>query len=68
MTDVLAFLIVLAQSSQSESSPDGGNATLIIVGTLVVAALVIGAVWTFVAKRGSRVPRNEPHDRDHVGH
>jgi hypothetical protein len=29
---------------------------------------VIGAVWTFVARRGSRVPRREPHDRDHVGH
>ena len=68
MTAVLAFLTVLAQSSQSESSPDGGNATLIIVLTLVVAALVIGAVWTFVAKRGSRVPPSDPHDRDHVGH
>lgn len=68
MLAALSLLTVLAQSSQSESSPDGGNAALIIVGTLVVAALVIGAVWTFVAKRGSRVPPNEPHDRDHVGH
>ena len=68
MLAALTLLTVLAQSSQSESNPSGGNATLIIIITLVVAAVVIGAVWTFVARRGSKVPRNEPHDPDHVGH
>ena len=55
--------MVLAQSSQSESNPDGGSAALLIVGALVVMAIVIGAVWTFVAKRGSRVPGRNP-DRE----
>lgn len=68
MFAALSFLIVLAQSSQSEDNPSGGNAALIIIGTLVVMALVIGTVWTIVAKRGSRVPRRDPHDKDHVGH
>jgi len=63
MLAVLSLLTLFAQSSQSESNPDGGPATLIIIGTLVVAALVIGAVWTFVAKRGSKVPGRNP-DRE----
>lgn len=67
MLAALSFLTVLAQSSQSESNPDGGNATLIIILTLVVAVLVIGAVATFFAKRGSKVPANDPHDEGHVG-
>lgn len=58
---------VLAQSSQTKS-PDEGVGLLIILATLVAIVVVIGAVWTFVAKRGSRVPRQEPHDRDSVGH
>ena len=68
MAAALAVLTVLAQSSQSESNPDTGSGLLIIILTVVVAAVVIGAVWTFVARRGSRVPKNEPHERDHVGH
>lgn len=67
MVAVLALLTVFAQSSQSESNPDKGNATLIIILTLVVAVIVIGAVATFFAKRGSKVPPNEPHDKGHVG-
>jgi hypothetical protein len=64
----LTVLTVIAQSSRSEDNPSRGNATLIIIATLVVAALVIFLVTRFVAKRGSRVPRNEPHKKDHVGH
>jgi len=60
---MLAFLTVLAQSSQSESNPDGGSATLLIVGALVIMAIVIGVVWTVFAKRGSRVPGRNP-DRE----
>jgi len=64
---MLALLTVLAQSSQSESNPSGGNATLIIILTLVVAVLVIGVVVGLLMKRGSKVPANEPHDEGHVG-
>lgn len=64
----LTLLTIFAQSSQSEDNPSGGNATLIIILTLVVAVVVIGSVVTFVAKRGSKVPKHEPHDQDHVGH
>ena len=68
MSDILfGVLWVFAQSSQTKS-PDEGSGLLIILATLVAVVVVIGAVWTFVARRGSRVPRREPHDRDHVGH
>lgn len=61
-----ALLSILAQSSSTDS-PGLSTGLVIIIVTLVVAVVVIGGVWTFVARRGSRVPRRDPHDRDHVG-
>ena len=63
----MALLWVFAQSSQTEN-PDQGSGLLIIVITLVAIVVVIGAIWTFVARRGSRIPGRDPHDQDHVGH
>jgi hypothetical protein len=37
---------------------------LTILLTLVVVVIVIGAIWTFAARRGSRVPEREPHRHD----
>lgn len=67
MASLLSFLWIFAQSSQTET-PDKGSGALIIIITLVAIVVVVGAVWTFVAKRGSKVPRRDPHDHDHVGH
>jgi hypothetical protein len=35
-----------------------------ILITLLVIVVVIAAVWTFAARRGSRVPEREPHHHD----
>jgi ABC-type polysaccharide/polyol phosphate export permease len=35
-----------------------------IVLTLIVIVVVIGAVWTFAARRGSRMPERRPHRHD----
>jgi ABC-type polysaccharide/polyol phosphate export permease len=35
-----------------------------IVLTLIVIVVVIGAVWTLAARRGSRMPKREPHRHD----
>ena len=35
-----------------------------ILITLVVVVVVIAAVWTFAARRGSRMPEREPHRHD----
>ena len=37
---------------------------LLILATLVAIVVVIGAVWTFVARRASRTPTRSPHRRD----
>ena len=63
---MFALIEVLAQSSQTDT-PSNGIGALTIIITLLIAAIVIGAVWTFVAKRGSRVPERDPHKQDHVG-
>jgi hypothetical protein len=56
------FLTVLASSTAEDSG--GGIGFLLIAATLVVAVIVIGAVWTFAARRGSRVPKRTPHRHD----
>ena len=66
MTTLLS-LLVLAQGSGQGDIPDKGPGILIIVGVVLLVILVIGAVWTFAARRGSRVPREEPHRRGHAG-
>ena len=35
-----------------------------ILITLLVVVVVIAAVWTFAARRGSRMPEREPHKHD----
>jgi hypothetical protein len=35
-----------------------------ILLTLLAVVIVIAAVWTFAARRGSRVPDREPHQHD----
>jgi hypothetical protein len=35
-----------------------------ILITLLVVVIVIAAVWTFAARRGSRMPEREPHRHD----
>ena len=42
----------------------GGWGFLIIAAVIVVAVLVIAAVWTFAARRGSRVPDRTPQRPD----
>jgi hypothetical protein len=37
---------------------------LTILLTLVAVVIVIAAVWTFAARRGSRMPQREPHRHD----
>lgn len=63
----LLALLVLAQGSGQGDAPDEGGGILIILGVVLAVIVVIGLVWTFAARRGSRVPRDRPHDRGRVG-
>jgi len=68
MATLISFLIVFAQESgPGEGSGDVASGLGLILGTLLVVVIVIAGIWTFAAKRGSRTPRREPHDRDRVG-
>ena len=58
----MATLATLIASSADDS---GGWGFLVIVATLVAVVVVIAAVWTFVARRGSRVPDRSPQRGDH---
>ena len=58
MTAVIALLA-------SSTNDAGGWGLLWILLTLLAVAVVIGAVWTFAAKRGSRTPERTPQRRDH---
>ena len=55
-----ALLAVLASSAEDS----GGWGFLIIAGVILLAVLVIAAVWTFAARRGSRTPRRTPQRPD----
>jgi hypothetical protein len=63
----MSVLWSLLAVAEAPAEDDGGIGLGIILVTLVLIVLVIGGVWTFVARRASRVPRREPHERDHVG-
>jgi hypothetical protein len=65
--DLLLSFLILAQGSGRGDAPDAGPGIGIILGTLVLVTLLVLAVWTFVAKRGSRVPKRDPHDPSSVG-
>ena len=60
------FLLAVAENPGQDES--GGIGLLMIALVLLLIVLVIGSVWTFVAKRGSKVPRRDPGHGDHVGH
>jgi hypothetical protein len=38
---------------------------LIIAAVVLLAIVAIGAVWTFAARRGSRLPDRTPQRHDH---
>jgi protein-S-isoprenylcysteine O-methyltransferase Ste14 len=68
MVAALATLLVFAQQGQGNSeTTSSGVGIAIIIGVVIAAVLVIGAVWTFAARRGSRVPKNRPDHRRHAG-
>ena len=52
MATLLAVLLPLAEG-RSEN-PDEGGGVLVIVGLIVVLAVVIGTVWTLIARATSR--------------
>jgi len=56
-----ALLAVLASSSAEDSS---GWGFLLILGTVLAVVVVIGAIWAFTARRGSRTPERTPHRHD----
>ena len=64
----LFSLLSLLAVADNPGEDSGGLGIGIILVTLLLVVIAIAAVWTFVAKRGSRTPGREPHDRDHVGH
>jgi len=60
---MVTFLLVLAQMNTDESG-NSSQGLLGILATLIAIVIVIGIVWTIVAKRGSRTPRRDTHDHD----
>ena len=64
----LFSLISLLAAPSNPGDDSGGFGIGMILLTLFLVVVVIAAVWTFVARRGSRTPRREPHEQDHVGH
>ncbi len=67
MSPLFALISLLAQA-ENPGEDSGGLGIGIILLTLLLVVLVIGAIWTFAAKRGSRTPSRDPHKQDHVGH
>ena len=64
---MLALIALLAQAAPGRDE-SGATGLLIILGVLVLIVLAIGAVWTFAARRGSKVPGRKSHPQDHLGH
>ena len=52
MANLLAVLLPLAEG-RSEN-PDEGGGVLLIVGVILLLAVVIGTVWTLIARATSR--------------
>jgi threonine/homoserine/homoserine lactone efflux protein len=57
----MAFAITQLASSTNDA---GGWGLLWILLTLVAIVIVIGAVWTFAARRGQRMPKRRSHRHD----
>jgi hypothetical protein len=55
-------MLDLLASSTNDAGPSG---LLIIAGVLVLIVIAVGAVWTFAARRGSRVPERRDQRPDH---
>ena len=69
MLALIHSIVVFAQESgPGEGEGDVLPGLLLIFGALAAVIIAIALIWTFAAKRGSRTPKREPHDRDHVGH
>jgi len=60
--------LLFAVAENPGQDEGGGVGLLMIALVLLLIVLVVGSVWTFAARRGSRVPANEPHPQDRVGH
>jgi threonine/homoserine/homoserine lactone efflux protein len=58
----MATLAILIASSAEDS---GGWGFLVIAATLLAVVVVIGAIWAFAARRGSRIPKRTPQRGDH---
>ncbi len=68
MDALITLLTIFAQESgPGEGSGDVLPGLLLIFGALAAAIIAIALIWTFAAKRGSRTPRHDPQERDHVG-
>lgn len=52
MVDLIAILLPLAEG-RSEN-PGSGGGVLVIVGMIVLLAVIIGTVWTLIARGTSR--------------
>ena len=63
----LAVLTLLAQADTPGEDGSAIQGLLIILAVLVLIVLVIGGVWTFAAKRGSRTPERRPDDESPSG-
>ena len=59
----MTAVIALLASSAAEDSEGWGF--LLIAGTILAVVIVIAAIWTFAAKRGSRTPERTPQRGDH---
>ena len=57
----MAALITVLASSAEDS---GGWGFLVILATVVAIVVVVGAVWAFAARRGSRTPKRAAHEHD----
>jgi len=67
VTTLFALLTVLAQGSGRGDAPEEGSGILIILGVVALVVLLIAAVWTFAARRGSRVPGRNPQPPGRAG-
>ena len=57
----MAALLALVASSTADSK---GTGALLIAGVIVLIVVAIGAVWTFTARRASRMPERSEHRHD----
>ena len=54
-------MITLTTLFASSTDDAGASGLLIILAVIVLIVLVVGAVWTFAARRASRTPERTRH-------